>query len=394
MKIALRFSLLILAFLILQTTSAQEISIFTKYLAIGDNKVNRGVTVEELVNEGFIITGYTSSNGANEDVFLVKTDRVGNIIWSKTFGGDGKDNGWAVRQTNDEGYIISGFTDSFGAGALDVYLIKTNKNGDELWSKTFGGSEDEYGWDVRTTNDNGFIIAAQTNSIGKGEIDAHLIKTDSNGNELWSNTYGGNKVDRIFSVQQAKDGGYVSAGITYSYSNIDNNRDGYVLKTDKNGQQEWYKIIGEAGYDVAHAIAPTSDDGFIVTGYGDSYANSGGTDVYLVKVNQNGKIKWTKAFGQDSNERGIKGEQTKDGGYIAIGFTDKDRELYLLRTNSQGEELWVRTFGQEGHLFFGYTVKETRDGGFILTGHRENLSTRESNILLIKTNSNGQVEND
>lgn len=375
---------------------SQEISTttFIKYFNLNESQTNRGVTVEPITG-GFILTGLTSGgDNGGEDVFLMKVSETGKMLWSKTYGGSGNDHGWAVRQTEDEGYVIVGFTDSFGAGALDVYLIKTDAEGNELWSKTFGGSGEEYGWDVRTTSDNGFIIAAQTNSMGNGEIDAWLIKTDSEGNEEWSKTYGGDKVDRIFSVQQANDGGYAAAGITYSYASVSpDDRDGYILKVDASGEEEWYKVIGEDGYDVAHSIAPTSDGGSLVTGYGGSYSVGGGTDVYLIKINKKGKNKWTKALGESVNERGIKGIQTTDNGFVAIGFTDNNWDLLLARTNDEGEEVWTRTFGDEQHVEFGYTVKETRDRGFILIGHRENLATKKSEILLIKTDQEGLTSN-
>lgn len=367
---------------------------FTKYLKVEDGVINRGVTVEQTADGGFILTGLTTGGTADgEDVFLIKTNEKGETIWSKTYGGSGNDNGWAVRQTDDRGFIIVGFTDSFGAGGRDVYLIKTDAEGNESWAKTFGGTGEEYGWDVQITPDGGFIIASQTNSYGNGDIDAYLIKTDKAGNKVWDKTYGGEKIDRVFSVQQTKDGGYITTGITYSYESTDeNDRDGYLLKTDAKGNQEWYKVLGGDAYDVAHAVSLTNDGGFIVTGYGESHSISGGRDVYLIKTNRKGKVKWTKAFGDNESERGIKGVQTKDGGYVAIGFTDKAYNLYLLRVNRKGDELWTRTFGaDQDYLEFGYTVKETTDGGFILIGHKENLATRESEILLIKTDDKGLV---
>ena len=275
---------------------------------------------------------------------------------------------------------------------MDVYLIKTDSRGDTIWTKTYGGEGDEYGWDIRITQDKGFIIAAQTNSFGNGEIDAYLIKVDAEGNEKWSKTYGGNKIDRIFSVQQTQDGGYVAAGITYSYTSIDpNDRDGYLLKTDSSGKQEWYKTFGKDAYDVGHSIALTNDSGYLITGYGESFTKLGNRDVYLIKTDANGKMQWLKTYGGIEDERGIKGLQTRDGGYVAIGFTDKDWDMYLIKTDSAGDILWTRTFGEKDKIDFGYTVRETNDGGFILIGHSENLNREESNILLIKTNSEGEV---
>ncbi|KAA3635599.1 MAG: hypothetical protein DWQ02_09625 [Bacteroidetes bacterium] len=368
-----------------------EQTTFIKY--IGDTGINRGVTVEEINDGGFILTGYTTEGSyGQEDVFLIKTNARGEILWKKTYGGQGSDNGWAVRQTDDKGFIIAGYTNSFGNGAMDIYLLKTDAKGDTLWTKTFGGPGEEFGWDVRITKDKGFIIAAQTNSEGNGEIDAYLIKVDKDGNEEWSQTYGGEKTDRIFSVQQTPDGGYAAAGITYSYTSINpNDRDGYLLKTDASGQQEWHKTFGKDAYDVGHAIALTDDGGLFITGYGESFATAGHRDVYLIKTDAKGENQWMTVHGGTGEERGIKGHQTRDGGYIAIGFTSQNRDVYLIKTNNTGDVVWTRNYGTPDKMDFGYTVRETNDGGFILTGHSEPFSREKSDVLLIKTDSEGLV---
>ncbi|MCE7990654.1 MAG: hypothetical protein HEP71_01685 [Roseivirga sp.] len=361
---------------------------------IGNAGISRGVTIEQIKGGGYILTGYTTDGEhGGEDVFLIKTNSKGEPIWKKTFGGQGKDNGWAVRQTDDGGFIVVGYTDSFGNGGMDVYLIKTDFEGDTIWTKTYGGDGDEFGWDVRITEDNGFIIAAQTNSQGNGEVDAYLIKVDKKGDEEWSNTYGGDKTDRVFSVQQTPDGGYVAVGITYSYTSINQeDRDGYLLKTDPAGKQVWYKTFGNEAYDVAHSVTLNDDNGFLITGYGESFAKNGNRDLYLIKTDGFGESEWIKTYGGVEEERGIKGQQTKDEGFVAIGFTSENRDVYLIKTNSAGDTLWTRTYGEKDKVDFGYTVKETYDGGYVLVGHTASFSGDEGSILLIKTDSEGLVK--
>ncbi|MEM7086240.1 MAG: hypothetical protein AAF489_08670 [Bacteroidota bacterium] len=373
--------------------SNEEQYSFVKY--IEDQGKSRGVTVEQTIDGGYILCGYTTDGDhGSEDILLIKTDRIGKIVWRKTYGGKGLDMGWAVRQCRDGGYIIAGYTDSYGQGMMDIYLVRTNSSGEVTWTKTIGGEKDEYGWDVRITKDQGFIIAGQTESDGNGEIDAYLVKVGASGQEVWSQTYGGVAVDRVFSVQQDTDGGYIAAGISYSYTSVGpEDRDGYVLKTDSLGKKLWSRTYGKDGYDVVHSISKTNDHGFILTGYGDSYSQNGKKDVYLIKINDKGVIEWLNSLGSAQNDRGIKGEQTKDGGYIAIGFTDENWDMYLVRSDVNGNEKWIRSFGEKNNVDFGYTVRQTSDHGYILLGHSEETNGTKSSVLLIKTDDLGRVNN-
>jgi len=169
----------------------------------------------------------------DEDIYLIKTDANGNQTWSKTFGGEDLDEGSEVQQTSDGGYIIAGYTESFGAGDRDVYLIKTFGDGSQQWSKTFGGTNVDGGSSVQPTSDGGYIIAGTTGSFGAGEYDVYLIKTDADGNQQWSKTFGGTSVDGGVSVKQTSDGGYIIVGNTSSYGAGD--VDVCLIKTDADG---------------------------------------------------------------------------------------------------------------------------------------------------------------
>ena len=177
-----------------------------------------GNSVHQTTDGGYIIVGTTYSFGVGEDAFwLIKTDEYGDTLWTKTYGGDSGEEGYSVQQTNDGGYIIVGYTDSFGAGEDDIWLIKTDTNGAVLWERTYGGSNDEEGFEVRQTSDGGYVITGYTSSFGEGDYDVWIIKINENGGTLWTKTLGGVESDVGNSVQQTTDGGYVVTGYTNSF---------------------------------------------------------------------------------------------------------------------------------------------------------------------------------
>ena len=195
----------------------------------GGTLIDMGSSVQQTTDGGYNITGYTySAFPGSENVHLIKTDENGIEQWTKTFGGASHNSGWSVQQTTDGGYIIAGGTNDFGFG--DVYLIKTNGSGVEQWSKTFGGTDTDWGYSVQQTTDGGYIITGRTESFGNGGLDVYLIKTDGSGIEQWSKTFGGTGSDEGWSVQQTTDGGYIIAGMTNAFGNI--NHEVYLIKTD------------------------------------------------------------------------------------------------------------------------------------------------------------------
>ncbi len=205
--------------------------------------------------------------------------------WTRTFGDEADDWVNSVQQTKDGGYIVAGGTKSYGAGNYDVWLIKTDANGNKLWSKTFGGKADDWAWSVQQTEDGGYIVAGRTQSYGAGSIDACLIKTDANGKKLWSKTFGGKADDFANSVQQTEDGGYIVAGYTGSYGA--GNSDAWLIKTDANGKKLWDKAFGDEEDDFANSVQQTEDGGYIVAGWTESYG-AGSIDACLIKTDANG----------------------------------------------------------------------------------------------------------
>jgi hypothetical protein len=242
----------------------------------------RGYSVQQTVDSGYIIALQLDLHNISQDsanALLVKTNKNGDIIWAKSYGGPKYDIVYSVQQTNDNGFIIAGNTRRHSADSADVYLVKTNANGDTLWTRTFGGNGNDYGYDIKQTGDNGYIIVGSTNSFGAGGNDIFVVKTNSNGNILWSKTYGGAGSDIGQTIQLTADGGYVISGYTNSFGA----NHGYLLKVDSNGNVEWSKTIG---IESANSVEQTGDGGYIFTGA--IFSETGDENVLLVKTDQMG----------------------------------------------------------------------------------------------------------
>ncbi len=308
-------------------------------------------SIRQTSNGGYIITGTTFL----ADVILLKVDGIGNEEWNKTYGGKKKDGGLSVQQTFDGGYIISGYTFSFGSGENDVYLIKTDMNGNEEWNKTFGGPSGDKGYCVQQTIDGGYIISGNTQSFGAGGNDIYIIKTNRNGNEEWNKAFGGPNLDEGYYVQQTSDGGYIITG------KVDVNNF-YLLKIDGNGTKEWDKTFGgHCGY----SVQQTFDGGYIIVG-SSQFFRTRLTDIYLLKTDGDGNEEWNYTFGGPGLDMGYSVQQTSDGGYIIAGKANGSN-IYLLKTDVNGTEEWIRTFGDIlGEIYIGHSIQQTSDGGFIL----------------------------
>jgi hypothetical protein len=276
--------------------------------------------------------GYTESGGAGlADVWLTKLDASGVVLWEALYGGGGVDIGYGILETADHGFAIVGRSTTYSNGDADFLLIRTDSVGTALWIQHYGGAAFDLCWNVTATSDGGFALAGRTQSFGAGGEDFWLVKTNANGDSLWSKTYGGAALDRAYSVAECADGGYAIGGHTFSFGA--GLSDYWIVKTNSSGDSLWSKTIGTASSDPGYFMRETSDNGFVLAGV--SFGGGAGADVWVVKLSATGDSTWSKRMGGAATDAAYWIEQTSDGGFILAGGTSSsgagNTDFYLIR---------------------------------------------------------------
>ena len=324
-------------------------------------------------------------------VFIFSSKMASASQWIKTYGDTDGEIANSIQQTSDGGYIVAGVTTSFGAGNGDVWVLKLDGSGNVQWQKTYGGTMYDYAHSIQQTSDGGYIVAGVTYSFGVGGMDVWVFKLDGNGNVQWQKTYGSTWDDRANSIQQTSDSGYIVAGYTYIYGSVGTY--GWLLKLDGNGNVQWQKTYGSTMGDYANSIQQTTDGGYIVAG---NTRFSGGTTsvAWVCKIDGSGNVVWEKAY-----DRGISGgdfaysiQQTTDGGYIVVGRAWVSNLCgWVFKLDGNGNVQWQKTYGDSGTFGYeAYSVQQTSDGGYIVAG-RINVPFG-NDAWLLKLDGNGNVQ--
>jgi hypothetical protein len=346
----------------------------------------QGWSVNLTSDDGYIIAGWTRSLGSGDDFYLVKADASGNALWDRNYGGDYQDAAYSVQQTSDGGYIIVGYTESYGAGFEDYYIVKTNSVGDTLWTRAYGGSSYDYGHCVQQTTDGGYIVVGTAYSFFPFS-NIWLLKLDSSGDTLWTRFYGdiNYNYDEGWFVQQTSDGGYIVAGTGAFVPG--NGYDMYLVKTDSLGDTLWTATYGGTDPDYGRSVQQTSDGGYIVVGYTESFG-VGLEDVYVVKTDSLGDTLWTRVYGGIHHDYGYSVDEASDGGYIITGKTNSfgtggNYDVYLVKTDSSGDSLWTRRYGGDWNEE-GWSVQETSEGGYIIAGTTNSFGAGNYDVYLLR----------
>lgn len=357
-----------------------------------------GRWMEQLPDSGYIMTGGTAtySNGQT-DIWLVRADAYGNQLWTKSIGGTGFDFANMVKPTPvDNGFIICGLTNSYGGGDNDGWIVKTDVNGNTQWSRTVGDAGLQELEAIVLTSDGGYAAVGVNYTTGTQYYDILLVKLNSAGVIQWQKNIGGQGYEIGNSIQETADHGFIISGQTYSYGLEDG--DTYLAKTDSTGNLQWYKSITNRGIQESHYVAIAPDGGYVMIADADSLDNSlGQTDIWLIKTDSNGDTLWTRTLGGNKKDGGKTVEFTSDGGMILGGIARSfgliNPNYYFVKTDSLGNIEWQNyTYGSIYHDH-GYRAIETSDGGFAQFGYFRN-SGGFMNFSLVKVGPNGGVTKD
>ena len=343
----------------------------------GSPSYEYGQSVQQTQDGGYIIAA--NSSVGNGVAWLIKTDANGDTIWTRSFGG--ADRAWcnSARQTADGGYIIIAGL-ARGGNSCDLWFIKTDANGDTTWTRRYSGT-DGMG-SVQQTQDGGYVAVAN----GAGGDDIWLLKVSADGDTTWTRTFGGPSVVWASSVEQTRDGGYVIAGERTTTDSETVSTDMWLLKTDANGDTIWTRTFGGSGTSWGASVGQTQDGGYIITGSSDTPGESG---LLLMKTDARGNPVWVRGFGGATDAKGNSVEQTQDGGYVVAGVGPVD-DVWLIKTDADGDTLWTRTFGWEPYSG-GNCVEQTQDGGYVVVGTTDLYGEGKEDVWLIRLEPDGLI---
>jgi uncharacterized delta-60 repeat protein len=359
-------------------------------------------SIQQTTDSGFVVAGWTESFGAGgRDSWVSKLDSDGNVgpsypgTWQKTYDGSGEDVAQSIQQTTDSGFVVVGWTESFGAGGRDSWVSKLDSDGTVVWQKTYGGSGEDVAQSIHQTFDNGYVVSGYSDSFqGKGHT--WVLKLHADGSVAWENTYSGPAgdegtrfVQEIFDQLGSPDGYIVADG----RGDAPGWDDIAVLRLNSDGTKVWQKAYRGSDVDTACAIRQTSDSGYIVAGDTKSFG-AGNEDFWVLKLNNDGSVAWGKAYGGSDVDTAYAIQQTSDGGFVVAGktrsFGEGNEDFWVLKLTSSGAIVWQKTYGGTG-VDIASSVYEISDGGYVVAGKSTSFGADNEDVLILTLDENGEI---
>ena len=366
--------------------------------AYGKNKRESANSVAVTTDGGFVVAGWTQSFGkGNSDFWVIKLDAHGNIIWEKTYGKRGREKANCIIQTKDGGFIVAGETTSYPRYLINIWVLKLDQHGNIVWQKSYGGPGNEIPDSIIETADGGYLISGTIHRLNTGKFkhrDFLLIKIDKNGKLQWQKAYGGKGDEEGHAVVQTSDGGFAVVGRSTSFSK--DWGDFWVLKTDKMGTPQWEMTYGGPYDDRPYGLIQTSDGGYLLTGHSQSFGERPrDTNAWLLKLDRQGNVLWQISYGNRKMNEAFRAVETRDGGYAVVGISDPDYmaspDLWIFKIDRAGNLKWSKTYGGD-FWESGYSIKEAPDGGLVAVGYSETaFKVHVKHVFAVKTDGNGNL---
>lgn len=345
--------------------------------------------VRQCNDGGIIICGYTISGAfGDNDIFITKLNGSGEVVWSNLYGGAGNDQAVSIEKTSDGSFIISGTTSSF-SGSFDPFTIKINQAGVVEWSRYYRFWNEDYCNALVQTGDGGYILTGYTNSFQIGGYDIYAIKLDQSGSIMWARAYGGTQNDYGNSIRSTPEGGYIIGGYTFSYGS---NGEGYILKLFGDGVLRWSKSYGGIGFDNIKDLQNTSN-GYIACGSTISFGLAFESAMVFNLDNQDGFVYWTRTFG--GNAQGVanfsKVLPSGDGGFLLAGnmqeIAANQQDITLVKLFGDGEFNFARLFGGVANEESTSLAVKT-DGGLLISGNTASFGAGSNDLYMLSLYNN------
>lgn len=356
----------------------------------GGNAEDYGHSIIQTQDRGYVGAGFSESFGTDGDmdVYVIRTDVDGTEIWQHYYDDGFREYGYSITETPDQGFLVVGEIYPTQLSDANVYLLKINADGKKQWSKQFGGSGDDSGYRIiPTTFSSGYLIVGSTTSLGNGQRDFFLVKIDDQGNQVWNKAYGTAGDDDGRSVVEVSDG-YLVAGTAFNPAN--GNKDGYLLKIDFSGNEVWSKFFGSTTeFDQFYDLELTSDGNVAMAGHTGAIS-----DGWLLKTDLDGNEIWSKTFGGQLGDEVYDLMKADNGDLVMTGITEVDAtnsDAFLTRFDNDGNQIWSNNIGRGSHVDLGQALAPTADGGFIVIGYNSLLGIFGNDVTFIKAGASGSV---
>ncbi len=339
---------------------------------------------------GYALAGFTFSFGeGRSDVWVIKVDEYGREQWREIFGGPGYD--WAndLVETRDGNLVVAGYQRDSANGQRNAWIFQLNRHGSLMWSNVYGGEEGDEAKAITQTADGGFAVVGYSHSFSKGKSDVWMLRLNAVGEQLWQKHYGTREMEKGYSIRETHDEGFVIGG--FQYANDERKADMLIVRVDRNGEGVWRRVLRAPGNGVAESVLETATGNFLAAGW--AWKEEKGLQGVVIELTPGGRVLQESDLGEGGKDVLYAIEPVPQGGYVAVGQTDRENgtDVWLIRLDPDGRQVWeTRTRGAGED--YGHAVTVADDGGFIIAGGSESLARGGSDFCLFKTDRMGRFD--